>query len=120
VKEPDLCDVCRSRECFEIQHNFSRFTDKQYVKFQELPELVMEGETPASITVLAYDHNVDGFRPGDRVELIGIYRAYPPKIDREKNQMRSLFNTYIDLISYNILEEKKFRIDSQKVAFSDQ
>lgn len=67
VKEPSLCDVCRSKDSFEIQHNFSRFTDKQYVKFQELPELVMEGETPASITVIGYDHNVDGFRPGDRV-----------------------------------------------------
>jgi DNA replicative helicase MCM subunit Mcm2 (Cdc46/Mcm family) len=40
----------------------------------------MEGETPASITVIGYDTNVDGFRPGDRVELIGIYRAYPAKI----------------------------------------
>lgn len=34
--------------------------------------------------------------------------------------MRSIFNTYIDLISFNILEEKKFRIDSQKVPFSDE
>lgn len=40
----------------------------------------MEGETPASITVIGYDENVDGFRPGDRVELIGIYRAYAGKI----------------------------------------
>lgn len=29
--------------------------------------MVMEGETPASLTVIAYDSNVDAFRPGDRV-----------------------------------------------------
>lgn len=43
VKEPDTCDVCRAKDSFEVQHNFSTFTDKQYVKFQELPELVTEG-----------------------------------------------------------------------------
>lgn len=51
----------------EIQHNLCSFTDKQYIKFQELPEFVIEGETPGSVTVIAYDTNVDGFRPGDRV-----------------------------------------------------
>jgi DNA replicative helicase MCM subunit Mcm2 (Cdc46/Mcm family) len=63
-----------------LQHNLSDYTDKQYVKFQELPELVMEGETPAALTVIAYDNNVDAFRPGDRVELIGIYRAFPARV----------------------------------------
>ena len=120
VKEPDHCDVCKFNNSFEIQHNLSRFTDKQYIKFQELPELVMEGETPASITVIAYDENVDGFRPGDRVEMIGIYRAYAAKIERSRNQMRTIFSTYIDLISYDLLEEKKFKIDGYRVVFSDE
>lgn len=80
----------------------------------------MEGETPASITVIAYDENVDGFRPGDRVEMIGIYRAYAAKIERSRNQMRTIFSTYIDLVSYDLLEEKKFKIDGYRVVFSDE
>lgn len=110
VKEPEICDVCRMRDTFQLQHNFSEFTDKQYVKFQELPELVMEGETPAALTVIAYDNNVDAFRPGDRVELIGIYRAFPSKIESSKNQMRTVFTTYVDLVSSSVMEERKGRI----------
>jgi DNA replication licensing factor MCM4 len=120
VKEPDFCDVCKHRDSYEIQHNLSRFTDKQYVKFQELPELVMEGETPAALTVISYDTNVDGFRPGDRVELIGIYRAYPARIEKHRNQMRTVFSTYVDLISSSILEEKKGRIEDSEAVFTDQ
>lgn len=87
----------------QIIHNFCSFTDKQYIKIQELPELVTEGETPSSLTVISYDTNVDGVRPGDRVSLIGIYRAQPSKIDRMKGTVRSVFNTYLDLISFNVI-----------------
>jgi DNA replication licensing factor MCM4 len=67
VMEPKSCKKCYSKNSMEIEHNLCTFTDKQYVKFQELPEFVTEGETPSSITLIAYDTNVDGFRPGDRV-----------------------------------------------------
>jgi DNA replication licensing factor MCM4 len=104
VAEPSYCRRCRLKDCYEIVHNECQFTDKQYIKFQELPELVEEGATPNSLNVIAYDSNVDGFRPGDRVEVIGIYRAHPLRIDRGKNNLLSVFDTYIDLISFNLLE----------------
>ena len=108
------------RDTFEIHHNLSAFTDKQYVKFQELPELVMEGETPAALTVIAYDSNVDAFRPGDRVELIGIYRAFPSRVEKTHNQMRTVFSTYVDLVSSSVLEERKGRIEQENIVFTDQ
>jgi DNA replication licensing factor MCM4 len=120
VKEPEICDVCRTRDTFELQHNFSEFTDKQYIKFQELPELVMEGETPAALTVIAYDNNVDAFRPGDRVELIGIYRAFPSKIQNSRGQMRTVFTTYVDLVSSAVMEERRGRIQNSLTVFTDQ
>ena len=64
----------------QIIHNLCTFTDKQYVKVQELPELVAEGETPSSLTAIAFDSNVECFRPGDRIELTGIYRAQSSKV----------------------------------------
>lgn len=84
-------------------HNLCQFTDKQYIKFQELPEYVPEGETPHSLTIICYDNNVDGIRPGDRVEVVGIYRAQSTKVQRIKSNLKSVFNTYIDLISFRIL-----------------
>jgi DNA replication licensing factor MCM4 len=64
---------------------------------------------------------VDGIRPGDRVELVGIYRAQSVKIQRIKSNLKSVFNTYIDVISYRILEENRFRTEEVqgKQKFSD-
>ena len=56
------------------------------------------------MTVIAYDNNVDAFRPGDRVELIGIYRAFPAKIESSHSQMRTVFTTYVDLVSSSVME----------------
>ena len=71
------------------------------------------------MTAIVYDINVDGFRPGDRLELIGIYRAQPVKLDRYKGSLRTVFNTYIDVVSFNLLEESKFRVDQSYTTFSD-
>lgn len=42
---------------------------------QETPEAVPEGETPQTTGLCAYEDLVDYVKPGDRVEVVGIYRA---------------------------------------------
>lgn len=63
-----------------------------------------EGETPSALTAITYDTNVDGFRPGDRIELIGIFRAQSSKIDKHKGTIRTVFNTYLDVISFSLVK----------------
>ena len=46
IEEPVVCEKCRAKGSFEIIHNLCQFTDKQYVKLQEQPETVPEGDTP--------------------------------------------------------------------------
>ena len=104
VQEPDVCRVCQQKATMQILHNMCQFTDKQYIKLQELPELVAEGESPSSLTAISYDCNVDKYRPGDRLELIGIYRAHGAKVDKYKGSLRALFNTYLDVISCSVLD----------------
>jgi len=58
-----------------------------------LPEYVPEGETPGSLTILAYDANVDGIRPGDRVEVVGIYRPQAIKVLIGRSNLKAIFNT---------------------------
>ena len=53
----------------------SLFSDRQHVKLQELPESVPEGEPPQTISLCAYEDLVDFVRPGDRVEVVGIYKC---------------------------------------------
>lgn len=59
----------------ELVHNLCDFSDKQYIKFQERPKDIPEGETPININLIAYDDLVDQCKPGDEIEIIGIYRA---------------------------------------------
>lgn len=121
VEEPKDCERCRKKNTMDIQHNLCVFTDKQFVKFQELPEKVPEGETPQSISIVCYDMNVDEMRPGDRVEIVGIYRAQPVRMQRSRRTIRSIFNTYVDLISSKIIKDNRYTntIGDEKIAFND-
>ena len=66
--------------------------------------MVPEGETPCSITVIAYDSNVDGLRPGDRVDIVGIYRVGESRVSKGKALVRSIYNTYLDMVSFGRIE----------------
>ena len=60
-------------------------------------------------------------RPGDRVEIVGIYRAQSVKIQRIKTNLKSVFNTYIDLISIRMLEENRYKSSlSGQLYFNDE
>lgn len=58
-----------------LVHNLCLFADKQVVKLQEAPDNVPEGETPHTVSVIAYDALVDVAKPGDRVLVTGILRV---------------------------------------------
>ena len=66
INEPNSCTSCDAKYSHQLKHNRCLFTDKQVVKMQETPESMPEGETPATITVCAYDDLVDHGKPGDR------------------------------------------------------
>ena len=73
------------------------------------------------MSVLCYDNNVNGMRPGDRVEIVGLYRCQPRKVNRSTSYIESIFHTYTDIISFRILEENRFKasLADCKTLFSD-
>ena len=107
VEEPRDCQKCKSKFSFQIEHQNCSFTDKQYIKLQEKPDQVLEGESPTSITLLAYDKNVDSIKPGDIVECIGIYRAVGMRKNNNRRTLQSIYNTYIDVLSFNKVKKNK-------------
>lgn len=100
IAEPDVCTACNGRMTFEMIHNFCMFSDKQHVKMQETPEAVPEGETPQTTHMCAYEDLVDHVKPGDRVSVVGIYRAVGMRVNTAMRTLKNIYRTYIDVIGY--------------------
>jgi DNA replication licensing factor MCM4 len=110
IDEPTRCDSCGQSRTFQIVHNDCSFGDRQMLKLQETPELVPEGETPQNVVIYCYDDLVDQVRPGDRVEVTGIYRASTVRPIRNWSKCSAVYRTHIDAIA--LAAEQKGRIDA--------
>merc|ERR1719408_625557 len=110
IEEPTRCKGCGSSHSFQIQHNLCTFADRQVLKLQETPELVPEGETPQNVVIYCFDNLVDQVRPGDRVEITGIYKAAPNRPIQRLKLCNSVYRTYLDAIT--IASESKTRIEA--------
>lgn len=98
IEEPRGCPSCGTTGSMHMIHNRSKFADKQLIKLQETPEVIPEGETPHTVSLSAFDSLVDIVKPGDRVDVTGIFRAVSSRVSNRETKMRNLFQTYIDVI----------------------
>ena len=120
VEEPSQCGRCKKKEVMELIHNSCQFTNKQYIKFQEMLQNVAQGQAPSSVTLISYDNNVDRIRPGDCVQITGIYRCYPIQAQRGKAIYRQTFGTYFDLISFEVLNNKESSMTMHNSGFTSK
>uniref|UniRef100_A0A7N0T8P8 DNA replication licensing factor MCM4 n=1 Tax=Kalanchoe fedtschenkoi TaxID=63787 RepID=A0A7N0T8P8_KALFE len=113
VDEPTMCnkDECRSKNSMTLVHNRCRFAGKQIVRLQETPDEIPEGGTPHTVSLLMHDKLVDAGKPGDRVEVTGIYRAMSVRIGPTQRTVKSLFKTYIDCL--HIKKTSKSRMQAE-------
>lgn len=110
ITEPDHCDQCNGRMTFEMIHNFCMFSDKQHIKMQETPETVPDGETPQTLHMCAYEDLVDYVKPGDRVEVVGIFRAVGNRVNAGMRTLKNIYRTHVDVIGY--VKTDKLRYDN--------
>lgn len=121
IAEPTKCPrpICDSPNSMQIVHNRSGFMDKQVIKLQETPDSVPAGQTPHSVSLCAYDELVDFCKAGDRVEITGIFKASPVRVNPRQRTQKSIFKTYIDVLHIQKVDKKRMGIDSSTLGQED-
>ncbi|KAG5513948.1 hypothetical protein PMAC_000570 [Pneumocystis sp. 'macacae'] len=80
------------------EFGYSVYRDHQTISIQEMPEKAPAGQLPRSIDVIMDDDLVDRVKPGDRVQIVGLYRALG---NRNASSSSSTFRTLI--IANNVI-----------------
>ena len=113
IAEPTRCprQACESQNSMQIVHNRCEFADKQVIKLQETPDSVPDGQTPHSVSLCAYEELVDVCKAGDRIEVTGIFRSNPVRINPRQRTIKSLFKTYIDVLHIQKVDKRRLGID---------
>ncbi|KAF9883132.1 MCM DNA helicase complex subunit [Aspergillus nanangensis] len=81
------------------EYGYSTYMDHQSISIQEMPERAPAGQLPRSVDVIIDDDLVDRAKPGDRIQLVGIYRSLG---NRNANSGSSTFRTLV--LANNIIQ----------------
>ncbi|OMH78964.1 DNA replication licensing factor MCM4, partial [Zancudomyces culisetae] len=100
IQEPTRCGNvdCGANGTMELIHNRCVFTDKQICKLQETPDVIPDGQTPHTVSLVLHDELVDSIRPGDRLEIVGVFRGVPVRPKSRNRTILALYRTYIDVV----------------------
>ncbi|RKP18631.1 MCM-domain-containing protein [Rozella allomycis CSF55] len=121
ISEPSKCpnDGCNSPDSMILVHNRCIFADKQIIRLQETPDEIPEGQTPHTVTLMVYDSLVDVVRPGDRIEITGMYRSAPVRVNPRMRTMKSIFRTYLDVLHIKKRLNNRMKLIQEEMTTSD-
>ncbi|RDW92050.1 putative DNA replication licensing factor MCM3 [Coleophoma crateriformis] len=74
------------------EYGYCTYRDHQTISIQEMPERAPAGQLPRGVDVILDDDLVDKVKPGDRVQLVGIYRSLG---NRNAGHNSAIFKTVI-------------------------
>ena len=109
------CPVCQSSGRFELDHAETLYRNYQRITIQESPGSVPPGRVPRQKEVILTNDLVDSARPGDEVEISGVFKTTYDLSTNIKNSF-PVFNTYIEA---NCLKRKN-DIDLEEITDADK
>lgn len=121
IREPTECPRarCGSKNSMQIIHNRCNFADKQVIKLQETPDAVPAGQTPHSVSICVYDDLVDFCKAGDRVQITGIFRVSPVRVNPRQRTIKSIYKTYVDVLHIQKVDRKRMGTDASTLDHDD-
>lgn len=83
------------------EYGLSLYRDHQMVSLQEMPERAPPGQLPRTVDVVMDDDLVDAVKPGDRVQLVGMYKSLGNRVGQSTTStFRTLMvGNYVHLLS---------------------
>ena len=73
------------------EYGYCIYKDSQIITIQEMPERAPTGQLPRSIQVVLENDLVEKIKPGDRVQVSGVFRAKQPSMIANSGN----FGTYL-------------------------
>ncbi|MFW9940002.1 MAG: minichromosome maintenance protein MCM [Candidatus Thorarchaeota archaeon] len=99
IKWPNFCinKRCKAKaqSDFRLISKNSEFIDWQSIMIQEIPEDLPPGRIPRSVQAILTHDLVDTVKPGDRLNVMGIFKSVLAQ--STKNYNSTLFRTFIDV-----------------------
>ncbi|KAH7723445.1 hypothetical protein AAVH_08924 [Aphelenchoides avenae] len=107
--KPTVCPSCQSRGPFELNAEESVYHNYQRITIQESPSTIAAGRLPRSKEVILLGDLCDQCKPGDEIELTGIYtNSYDGSLNSK--QGFPVFNTVI--VANHILKTDQMESDA--------
>lgn len=113
---PTACFECQSRGPFVVNTGETVYKDFQRITLQEVPGTVPPGTLPRAKEVLLYNDLIDICRPGDEVDVTGVYKNNIAILVNVSNGF-PLFSTIIEASSVVRKQDEKdaFNIGETKM-----
>ena len=101
---PGSCQSCHSSGPFPINSEDTLYRNYQKLTIQESPGSILPGRIPRQKEVLLTNDLVDSVKPGDEVELTGVFIS---RFDHSMNVRYAfpVFHTYIEAVHLKRLNE---------------